>query len=52
VQPAGVSPAAPAAPRHRATRRRRTGPPAAVTVPVLLLALICYAVGFWALSRL
>ncbi|MFF5252442.1 serine/threonine-protein kinase [Streptomyces leeuwenhoekii] len=53
VQPSRVSPAAPALPRHRAARRRRrTGPPARVTVPVLLLALVCYAVGFWALSRL
>ncbi|MDQ0775964.1 serine/threonine protein kinase [Streptomyces aurantiacus] len=39
--------------RHRARRaRRRPGPPAAVTVPVLLLALVCFAVGFWALTRL
>ncbi|MEV5882319.1 serine/threonine-protein kinase [Streptomyces sp. NPDC052020] len=52
VQPAGISPDAPAAPRHRAARRRRTGPPAQVAVPVLFLALVCYAVGFWALSRL
>ncbi|MFE1797136.1 serine/threonine-protein kinase [Streptomyces sp. NPDC059517] len=39
--------------RHRARRsRRRPGPPMAVTVPVLLLALICFAVGFWALARI
>ncbi len=39
--------------RHRARRaRRRPGPPAAVTVPVLLLALVCFAVGFWALTRI
>ncbi|MFE7230303.1 serine/threonine-protein kinase [Streptomyces sp. NPDC057596] len=38
--------------RHRAGRPRRPGPPAAVAVPLLLLALACYAVGFWALSRL
>ncbi|MFE7069527.1 serine/threonine-protein kinase [Streptomyces sp. NPDC057620] len=39
--------------RHRARRsRRRPGPPLAVTVPVLLLALICFAVGFWALARI
>ncbi|MFJ8536575.1 serine/threonine-protein kinase [Streptomyces sp. NPDC093591] len=43
---------------HRATRRaspglaRRPGPPAKVTVPLLLLALACYAVGFWALTRI
>ncbi|MEU0743178.1 protein kinase [Streptomyces sp. NPDC006134] len=43
----------PAVPRHRAARRRRrTGPPAKVTIPLLLLALACYAVGFWALSRI
>nr|WP_143668563.1 hypothetical protein [Streptomyces sp. Alain-F2R5] len=43
-----------AGPQHRAARRRRrrTGPPAGVAVAVLLLALVCYAVGFWALSRL
>jgi serine/threonine protein kinase len=39
--------------RHRARRApRRPGPPAAVTVPVLLLALVCFAVGFWALTRI
>ncbi|GAB2865191.1 serine/threonine-protein kinase [Streptomyces deserti] len=40
--------------RHRADRRhrRRTGPPAKVAIPVLLLALACYAVGFWALTRI
>ncbi|MEU6454614.1 protein kinase [Streptomyces sp. NPDC047065] len=43
----------PAPAQHRATRRRRRpGPPAAVAVPVLLLALACYAVGFWALTRI
>ncbi|MFE4665828.1 serine/threonine-protein kinase [Streptomyces sp. NPDC056716] len=43
-----------AIPRHRADRRRksRTGPPAKVAIPVLLLALACYAVGFWALTRI
>ncbi|MDV9187259.1 serine/threonine-protein kinase [Streptomyces sp. SR27] len=30
---------------------RRPGPPPKVTVPVLLLALVCFAVGFWALSQ-
>ncbi|MFD6287464.1 protein kinase [Streptomyces sp. NPDC060205] len=39
--------------RHRASRsRRRPGPPMSVTIPVLLLALICFAVGFWALTRI
>ncbi|MEW2129185.1 serine/threonine-protein kinase [Streptomyces sp. NPDC005435] len=38
------------APAHR-PHRRRPGPPAKVAVPVVLLALACYAVGFWALVR-
>ncbi|MDT0609672.1 serine/threonine-protein kinase [Streptomyces lancefieldiae] len=42
-----------ARPQHRgARRRRRPGPPARVAVPLLLLALVCYAVGFWALTRI
>ncbi|MGW2636418.1 serine/threonine-protein kinase [Streptomyces sp. NPDC001348] len=36
---------------HAAQRRRRPGPTRRVVVPVLLLALACYAVGFWALAR-
>jgi serine/threonine protein kinase len=32
--------------------RRRPGPPASVALPLLLLALACYAVGFWALTQL
>ncbi|MET9567032.1 serine/threonine-protein kinase [Streptomyces tauricus] len=48
-----VPPQAQPVARHRARRsRRRPGPPMAVTVPVLLLALICFAVGFWALTQL
>ncbi|WP_328495278.1 serine/threonine protein kinase [Streptomyces sp. NBC_00414] len=39
--------------RHRGRRaRRRPGPPPAVAVPVLLLALVCFAVGFWALTQI
>ncbi|MGP2439998.1 serine/threonine-protein kinase [Streptomyces sp. JW3] len=38
--------------QHRAPRRRRPGPPAAVALPLLFLALACYAVGFWALTRI
>ncbi|MEU0069103.1 serine/threonine-protein kinase [Streptomyces sp. NPDC006332] len=38
-------------PRHRAARRR-SGPPAKVAIPLLLLALACYAAGFWALTRI
>ncbi|MFH8896832.1 protein kinase [Streptomyces coeruleorubidus] len=46
--PSGQAPS-----RHRAPRPpRRPGPPAKVAVPLLLLALICYAVGFWALTRI
>ncbi|MGW8062159.1 protein kinase domain-containing protein [Streptomyces ziwulingensis] len=42
-----------ARPQHRAARRRRSGgPPARIAVPLLLLALACYAVGFWALARI
>ncbi|MFI6563924.1 protein kinase [Streptomyces sp. NPDC050534] len=40
---------------HRARRARparRPGPPAKVAIPLLLLALACYAVGFWALTRI
>ncbi|MFD8518496.1 protein kinase [Streptomyces capillispiralis] len=37
---------------HRRRGRRRPGPPASVVVPLLLLALACYAVGFWALTRI
>ncbi|WP_338484814.1 protein kinase [Streptomyces sp. SCSIO 75703] len=48
-----TSPPAPGRAQHRAARRRRRpGPPASVAVPLLLLALACYAVGFWALTRL
>ncbi|MFI1014556.1 protein kinase [Streptomyces sp. NPDC020965] len=35
----------------RRAARRRAGPPPKVAVPVLVLALICFAVGFWALSQ-
>ncbi|MFE4868676.1 serine/threonine-protein kinase [Streptomyces sp. NPDC056682] len=30
---------------------RRPGPPVRVAVPVLLVALVCFAVGFWALAQ-
>ncbi|MEV7032376.1 serine/threonine-protein kinase [Streptomyces sp. NPDC093272] len=44
----------PPARTHGRRRRkvRRPGPPAAAAVPILLLALACYAVGFWALTRI
>jgi hypothetical protein len=38
--------------RHGRRAARRPGPPARIAVPVLLLALVCYAVGFWALARI
>ncbi|MEU6373796.1 protein kinase [Streptomyces sp. NPDC046909] len=51
-----VPPPAREIPRHRASRTtnraRRPGPPARVVVPMLLLALACYAVGFWALAQI
>ncbi|MBE8471485.1 serine/threonine-protein kinase [Streptomyces justiciae] len=48
-----VPPPAQPIPRRRGSRaRRRPGPPAKVTLPLLLLALTCYAVGFWALTRI
>ncbi|WP_037863875.1 serine/threonine-protein kinase [Streptomyces sp. NRRL S-340] len=52
AQPPRVPGPARAVSRHRAVRPRRPGPPPAVAVPLLLLALACYAVGLWALVRL
>ncbi|MFJ8541647.1 serine/threonine-protein kinase [Streptomyces sp. NPDC093586] len=52
AQAVRTPPPAPAYARHRAARLRRPGPPARVAVPLLLLALACYAVGFWALARI
>ncbi|ARP71161.1 serine/threonine protein kinase [Streptomyces pluripotens] len=37
--------------RKRHAHRRRAGPPARATILILLLAVVCYAVGFWALAR-
>ncbi|MER6672134.1 protein kinase [Streptomyces sp. NPDC000983] len=48
-------PEVPAPVGRRAARRRaarRPGPPAKVAIPLLLLALACYATGFWALARI
>ncbi|MFI6084472.1 serine/threonine-protein kinase [Streptomyces sp. NPDC051217] len=39
------------APAPAPVPQKRPGPPPKVTVPVLLLALVCFAVGFWALSQ-
>ncbi|MEH0428783.1 serine/threonine-protein kinase [Streptomyces stelliscabiei] len=38
--------------RSRALPRRRPGPPLKVVLPALVLALACFAVGFWALGQL
>ncbi|MGW9434465.1 protein kinase domain-containing protein [Streptomyces sp. NPDC055607] len=40
------------APSAVPTPARRPGPPPKVAVPVLLLALVCLAVGFWALTQI
>ncbi|MCC5477170.1 serine/threonine-protein kinase [Streptomyces barringtoniae] len=50
AQPASGAPAQGRRAR-RARRNRRPGPPAKVAIPIVLLALACYAVGFWALTR-
>ncbi|MFJ2401588.1 serine/threonine-protein kinase [Streptomyces xanthochromogenes] len=42
---------APAAPAASSAPAPRPGPPAKVAVPVLLVALVCFAVGIWALTR-
>ncbi|AVH61308.1 MULTISPECIES: serine/threonine-protein kinase [Streptomyces] len=48
-----VPPQTGAIPERRARRARpRPGPPAKVAVPVLLIALACFAVGFWALAQI
>ncbi|MDX3737244.1 MULTISPECIES: serine/threonine-protein kinase [Streptomyces] len=36
---------------HPPARRTRPGPPPKVAVPVLVVALICFAVGIWALTQ-
>ncbi|MFJ4469903.1 protein kinase [Streptomyces sp. NPDC089424] len=42
----------PAGHRRGGRRARRPGPPAKAVIPLLMLALACYAVGFWALTRI
>lgn len=45
---------APQVPLHSrpvAHRQKRTGPPPKVAIPMLLAALACFAVGFWALAQ-
>ncbi|MFD3522748.1 serine/threonine protein kinase [Streptomyces sp. NPDC058653] len=45
------TPSAPAPAHAPVAPQKRPGPPPKVTIPVLLLALVCFAVGFWALSQ-
>ncbi|MER7760462.1 protein kinase [Streptomyces sp. NPDC097619] len=51
--PSAPSPVAPAASPSAGVNgaAAKPGPPAKVAVPVLLVALLCFAVGFWALSQ-
>jgi serine/threonine protein kinase len=53
--PGRSSPASPEQPRRGShgshSQRRRPGPPPEVAIPLLLLALVCFAVGIWALTR-
>lgn len=44
-------PQPPTPPAATPLMRKRPGPPPKVTIPVLLLALICFTVGFWALAQ-
>ncbi|MFI6640439.1 serine/threonine-protein kinase [Streptomyces sp. NPDC050504] len=37
---------------HGHAPQKRSGPPPKVAVPVLVVALICFAVGFWALTQI
>ncbi|MFE6664112.1 serine/threonine protein kinase [Streptomyces sp. NPDC057697] len=50
VPGAGVAPH-PAAPAPAHAPQRRPGPSPKVAVPVLLVALLCFAVGIWALTQ-
>ncbi|WP_282689776.1 MULTISPECIES: serine/threonine-protein kinase [unclassified Streptomyces] len=50
LPPVPAPPVQHAAP-HPPVRRTRPGPPPKVAVPVLVVALICFAVGIWALTQ-
>ncbi|MFD7897743.1 protein kinase [Streptomyces sp. NPDC059743] len=50
-QPVPQEPVAVRAPAHHGPRKR-PGPPPKVAVPVLLVALACFTVGFWALTQI
>ncbi|MGW2179764.1 serine/threonine protein kinase [Streptomyces sp. NPDC001732] len=47
--PAPPAPAPAPAPAH--TPQKRPGPPLKVAVPILMVALVCFAVGIWALTQ-
>ncbi|MEU6443904.1 protein kinase [Streptomyces sp. NPDC047046] len=51
AHPPAPGPVPPHADPTAPERPRGGGPPAKVAVPVLLLALLCFAVGFWALTQ-
>ncbi|EFE75968.1 protein kinase [Streptomyces filamentosus] len=51
LPPVPAPPVQHAAP-HPPVRRTRPGPPPKVAVPVLVVALICFAVGIWALTQI
>ncbi|MEV5170706.1 serine/threonine-protein kinase [Streptomyces flaveolus] len=51
VPPPSPAPRTPTRGRRARRAARRPGPPAGAAIPLLLLALACYAVGFWALAR-
>ncbi|GAA1151766.1 serine/threonine-protein kinase [Streptomyces hebeiensis] len=42
----------PRTPAHHASSHIRPGPPPKVAIPVLLVALVCFAVGIWALTQI
>ncbi|MFE0626823.1 serine/threonine-protein kinase [Streptomyces sp. NPDC058864] len=50
LPPPAVAPAVPAAHAAAPAPEHRPGPPAKVVVPMLLVAALCLAFGFWALS--
>ncbi|MFJ5864122.1 serine/threonine protein kinase [Streptomyces parvus] len=51
LPPVPAPPVQHAAP-HPPERRTRPGPPPKVAVPVLVVALVCFAVGIWALTQI
>ncbi|MFF2850028.1 serine/threonine protein kinase [Streptomyces sp. NPDC058001] len=49
--PESAAPAGAASAGHRQVPQRRPGPPPKVAIPVLVVALLCFAVGIWALTQ-